>query len=142
MGFSQSDDYDCDIAPPLGVEPLTCCRVSKPFDQKTFPECFDVPIVTTSTLPTIPVSEDFGDDSTVPPIRSTTDRTANDSVQGRRDDDDDENNKKDKHHGFGHWPGKYHWGYDHRHFHSDYHRFGRHRRQAIFRTTATPNVSV
>lgn len=166
---STSDDYDCEVPPPLGVEPLTCCRVSKPFDSVNFPECFaDPPIVTsTSTLPPIPVSEEFDDFSTIPPNRNSPPPTrssgkpskkgAQNSKQGddeRRDDDDerrvddndrddDQNDgKKDQHHGYGHWPGKYHWGHD-RHFHSDYHRYGRHRRQAVFRTNAnaTPNVS-
>lgn len=167
--MSTSDDYDCEVPPPLGVEPLTCCQVSKPFDRINFPECFAVsaPPPTTSTLPPIPVSEDFEDFSTTPrnrkvfpPSRSTAipnkgttntnldeNDNRNDDRNGNRNGDDDRSDDggSDKHHGFGHWPGKYHWGYDnHRHgFHGDYHHHSRHRRQAIYRTNATPsNVSL
>lgn len=77
---SLDDDYDCDVPPPLSVEPFTCCKVSKPFDRINFPECFAPPpppptskiYVRSSTLsPPIPVSEDFHDDYTPSPTRSS-----------------------------------------------------------------------
>lgn len=52
MVHSQNDYYECDVAPANGVEPLTCCKISKPFDKKNFPDCFaDPPILL--TLPTV-----------------------------------------------------------------------------------------
>lgn len=80
---SVGDDYDCDVPPPLSVEPFTCCKVSKPFDHINFPECFapapplprptrKIYLSALSTLaPPIPVSEDFHDDYTPPPTRSS-----------------------------------------------------------------------
>lgn len=81
------DDYDCDVPPPLSVDPFTCCKVSKPFDHINFPECFAPPppppppplptslfkkIYLSSTFsPPIPVSEDFHDDYTPSPTRSS-----------------------------------------------------------------------
>lgn len=65
----RSQDYDCDQAPPITVEPLTCCKISKPFDRKNFPECFIDPVILTTTilptppLPTIPVTELSDDDN-------------------------------------------------------------------------------
>lgn len=71
---SIDDDYDCNVAPPLSVEPFTCCKVSKPFDRTNFPECFaPSPNVfsSSSTLPPIPVSEDFHDNYTPSPTRGS-----------------------------------------------------------------------
>lgn len=72
---SVDNDYDCDVPPPLNVEPFTCCKVSKPFDHTNFPECFAPPtpkiFISSSTLSPIPVSEDFHDDYTLSPTRSS-----------------------------------------------------------------------
>lgn len=67
-----SQDYDCDQSPPISVEPLTCCKISKPFDRTNFPECFVDSLLITTTippptttlgpLPTIPVTELVYDD--------------------------------------------------------------------------------
>lgn len=52
MAYSQNSYYDCGFTPGLGVEPLTCCKISKPFDKKNFPECFPDPAIYV-TLPTV-----------------------------------------------------------------------------------------
>lgn len=160
MSHSQSDDYDCDIPPPLGVEPLSCCRISKPFDRKNFPECFIDPIVATSPspYPPIPVSEDFIDDGpTVPPTRGYINR-GYPGYKGYNNKGQDIDTKKYKQFIVAHWPSKYHWGFDshtpihskfdsHTPVRSDYRPYsstrgnGRYRRSPIYRPIIPPIVS-
>lgn len=52
MVYTQNSYYDCDFAPAAGTEPLTCCKLSKPFDKKNFPDCFPDPAIYV-TLPTV-----------------------------------------------------------------------------------------
>lgn len=49
---TQNSYYDCDFTPAADVEPLTCCKISKPFDKKNFPDCFPDPAIYV-TLPTV-----------------------------------------------------------------------------------------
>lgn len=142
--YSQLDDFECEIAPPLNVEPFSCCRVSKPFDRANFPECFpNLPVVTTVLPPVVSESgydddDDISDDSSVSPT----------SGPYSKDDYKYWEWKKDKYHG--HYPYKHHHGYDnhrryHDDYHSDYHRFGHHggryNRQTVYRLNQPLAVS-
>lgn len=160
---SISDDNDCDIPPPLGVEPLTCCRISKPFDRKNFPECFiEPPIPPTGQYPQIPVDEDgFIDDGPgpgptgpppppPPPSRGYINRGYG-GYKGYAKGHQDIDAKKYKQFIIAHWPSKYHWGFD---SHTpittgrgDYRPYssssgnGRYRRSPIYRPIIPPIVS-
>lgn len=139
------DDFECEIAPPLSVEPMTCCRVSKPFDRTNFPECFpNLPV--TTTTPPIPVSEGAYDDDV---DDSSDDDISPTNGPYSKDDYKYWEWKKDKYHG--HYPYKHHYGYDnhrryHDDYHSDYHRFGyhggRYNRQIGYRLNQPLAVSI
>ncbi|XP_031633289.1 uncharacterized protein LOC116347035 [Contarinia nasturtii] len=151
--YSQVDEYDCEITPPLNVEPLSCCRTSKPFDRNNFPECF--PNSVSTTTPQIPVSEvayddDDSDEDSVTPTNGPI----------GKDDYYTKWYKKDKY-GYNYYPYKHHYDDHHRssHYHddyhhggagggggsgSDYHRFGggyrggRYSRQIVYRINSAP----
>lgn len=94
--------------PPLSVEPLTCCKITKPFDSINFPDCFDNLVVPITT-----------------PIPSTTTYTLayDDEDQPQPNYDNDDNDgipnigvSKYGLHGYPRWPYKYHYNYGlHRH---------------------------
>lgn len=143
--YSQVDEYDCEIGPPPNVEPLSCCRTSKPFDRNNFPECF--PNAISTTTPQIPVSEvayddDDSDDDSVTP--TSVGPIGKDEYYTKW-------YKKDKY-GYGNYPYKHHYdnhrsSYRDDYHHGDYHRFsggyrgGRYSRQVVYRINSAPSVS-
>lgn len=130
---------------------MSCCRISKPFDRKNFPECFVDPVIVppTSPYPPIPVNEDFVDDgptATATPTRGYINRGYVGYKGYSKGQDLDA--KKYKQFLVAHWPSKYHWGFDsHTPIRGEYrpysssHGTGRYSRSPIFRPIIPPNVS-